>query len=138
VLGLAAAFLYAGYVVASSRVVGTAGPLASSTVVLASAAVSYGLLVLVRGPVLPGTPEGWAALVGLTLVSTVMATLTFFAGLERVGPVTASLLSAVEPVVAVLLGAAFLGERLSLLQGVGGLLILVAVGLLARADSTRA
>ena len=52
-----------------------------------------------------------------------VAVLTFFAGLERVGPV-----------VAVLLGAFVLGERLSVLQGVGGLLILTAVVLLARPD----
>ncbi|HEX8433589.1 EamA family transporter, partial [Archangium sp.] len=60
--------------------------------------------------------------------------LTFFAGMEKVGPVVTSLLSTVEPLVAVLLGAFFLGERLSLLQGVGGLLILTAVILLARPE----
>jgi drug/metabolite transporter (DMT)-like permease len=60
--------------------------------------------------------------------------LAFFAGLEKVGPVVASLLSTVEPLVAVLLGALLLGERLTLLQGVGGLLILTAVVLLARPE----
>ena len=71
------------------------------------------------------------------VLETVVTVLTFFAGMERVGPVVTSLLSTVEPLVAVLLGAFVLGERLSLLQGVGGLLILTAVVLLARPDKAR-
>jgi drug/metabolite transporter (DMT)-like permease len=136
-LGVLTAVIYAVYVFISSRVVGPAGPLASSTVILGSAGVVYGLMVLGRGPMWPQTGVGWAAVLGLALVSTVAAVLTFFAGLERVGPVIASLLSTLEPVVAVLLGAFFLGERLSLGQGVGGLLILAAVVLLARLDRAR-
>jgi drug/metabolite transporter (DMT)-like permease len=42
-----------------------------------------------------------------------------------------------EPLMAVLLGALFLDERLSARQGVGGLLILTAAILLARADAPR-
>uniref|UniRef100_UPI003204DAD1 DMT family transporter n=1 Tax=Corallococcus coralloides TaxID=184914 RepID=UPI003204DAD1 len=74
---------------------------------------------------------------GLALLSTVVAMLTFFAGLKRIGPVNTSLLSTLEPVMAVVLGALFLGERLSLRQGLGGLLILVAVVVLARGDPGR-
>jgi drug/metabolite transporter (DMT)-like permease len=40
-------------------------------------------------------------------------------------------------VMAVVLGALFLGERLSWRQGLGGLLILVAVLVLARSDPNR-
>ncbi|XXF78370.1 DMT family transporter [Myxococcaceae bacterium GXIMD 01537] len=137
-LGLLSALIYAVYIIVSARVVGPAGPLASSTVILGSAGVVFGALVLVRGPAWPQTVPGWAAVAGLALVATVAAVLTFFAGLERVGPVNASLLSTMEPVMAVVLGALFLGERLSLRQGFGGLLILVAVVLLARRDSARA
>ncbi|MGZ3457153.1 MAG: DMT family transporter, partial [Archangium sp.] len=134
--GVLSALVYAVYVFTSARVVGPAGPLAASTVILGSAAVVYGGLMLARGPALPQTAQGWMAVVALSLLSTVVAVLLFFAGLERVGPVVASLLSTVEPLVAVLLGAFVLGERLSLLQGVGGLLILTAVVLLARPERT--
>jgi drug/metabolite transporter (DMT)-like permease len=132
--GVLAALVYAVYVFTSSRVVGAAGPLAASTVILGSAGAVYGGLVLAQGPVLPQTGVGWLAVGALSLLSTVVAVLTFFAGLERVGPVVASLLSTIEPLVTVLLGALVLGERLSLLQGVGGLLILAAVVLLARPE----
>jgi drug/metabolite transporter (DMT)-like permease len=137
-LGVLSAFIYTAYVITSSRVVGQAGPLASSTVVLLSAGLAFGAMVLVRGPSFPVTPTGWGAVLGLSLLSTVVAVLTFFAGLERIGPVPTSLLSTLEPVMAVVLGALFLHERLSAMQGVGGLLILVAVVLLARADASKA
>lgn len=137
VLGVLSALIYAVYILVSARVVGRAGPLAASTVILGSAGVAFGLWVLARGAAWPQTPGGWAAVVGLALISTVAAVLTFFAGLERVGPVNASLLSTLEPVMAVLLGALFLGERLSVRQGVGGLLILGAVVMLARLDTAR-
>ncbi|AFE07767.1 hypothetical protein COCOR_07838 [Corallococcus coralloides DSM 2259] len=136
-LGVLSAVIYALYVLSSARVAGPAGPLAASTVVPLSAGVAFGALMLVKGPAFPQTPGGWAAVAGLALLSTVVAMLTFFAGLKRIGPVNTSLLSTLEPVMAVVLGAIFLGERLSLRQGLGGLLILVAVVVLARSDSSR-
>jgi drug/metabolite transporter (DMT)-like permease len=132
--GVLSALVYAVYVFTSARVVGPAGPLAASTVILGSAGGVYAGLMAVQGPALPQTPQGWMGVAGLTLLSTVVAVLTFFEGLRRVGPVVASLLSTVEPLVSVLLGAFLLEERLSLLQGVGGLLILTAVVLLARPE----
>lgn len=136
-LGVLSAVIYAVYVLSSARVVGPAGPLAASTIVPLSAGLAFGTLMLVKGPSFPRTPGGWGAVAGLTLLSTVVAMLTFFAGLKRIGPVNTSLLSTLEPVMAVVLGAIFLGERLSLRQGLGGLLILVAVVVLARSDSSR-
>ncbi|NOK08356.1 DMT family transporter [Corallococcus exercitus] len=136
-LGVLSAVIYALYVLSSARVAGPAGPLAASTVVPLSAGLAFGALMLVKGPSFPQTLGGWGAVAGLALLSTVVAMLTFFAGLKRIGPVNTSLLSTLEPVMAVVLGAIFLGERLSLRQGLGGLLILVAVVVLARSDSVR-
>ena len=52
---------------------------------------------------------------------------TFFAGLERVGPSKASTLSTLEPVVSVGLAILVLGEALNPFQILGGGLILAAV-----------
>lgn len=134
-LGLLSACLYAGYVVISARVAGRAGPLASSTVILSSAGATLGLVVLARGPAFPTTPTGWAAVVALALVSTVAAVLLFFVGMARIGPVNTSLVSTMEPLTAVVMGALFLDERLSARQVLGGLLILTAAVLLARSDA---
>jgi drug/metabolite transporter (DMT)-like permease len=63
----------------------------------------------------------------IALVSTVAAILCFFAGLARVGPSAASILSTLEPLVTVGLAAAAFGESLGAVQLVGGALVLGAV-----------
>ena len=73
---------------------------------------------------------GWAALVSLSLVSTVVAITTFFLGLDRVGPSTASIVSAVEPAWTVVLAALVFAERLGGVQLLGGALVLSAVVML--------
>jgi drug/metabolite transporter (DMT)-like permease len=91
-----------------------------------SAAIVYSGIVSVQGPAFPVTPLGWAAIVAIALISTVLAIVAFFSGLERIGPSRASTISTFEPVVSVVLAALVLGESFNVLQVVGGCLILVA------------
>jgi drug/metabolite transporter (DMT)-like permease len=51
----------------------------------------------------------------------------FFAGLHRVGPTRASIISTAEPLTAVLLAFAIFGESMTLLQLAGGALVLGGV-----------
>ena len=139
-LGLGAALAYAVYVVLSSRVLsehgvaGGTGPLATSAVVMLACGAVYDVLALTKGAHLPSEADGWAALAGVALICTVVAVATFFAALSRLGPADTSVLSTVEPVISVTVAAAVLGERLSALQVAGGVLVLLAVGALARLD----
>jgi drug/metabolite transporter (DMT)-like permease len=73
------------------------------------------------------TATGWAWLACLAVVSTVGAISLFFAGLRRVGPSAASILSTIEPVVTVALAFVVFGESLGPAQLVGGALVLSAV-----------
>jgi drug/metabolite transporter (DMT)-like permease len=73
------------------------------------------------------SPAGFAWLGGLALVSTVGAIALFFAGLRRVGPTAASILSTLEPVVTVALAFVVFGESLGPVQLAGGALVLLAV-----------
>ena len=132
-LGIAAAAIYAVYIVAGSRLTARVPPQTMATVVIAAAGAVFLVATLVRGPTWPRTPAGWLAVLGIAIVSTVAAIVLFFAGLERVGPTRAAVLSTVEPVCTVLLAAALLGESVAPSQLVGGALILTAVVLLARA-----
>ena len=68
----------------------------------------------------------------IALVSTVIAIVAFFAGLKRVGPATASIVSTLEPVVTVTLAWLLFAESLSAIQGAGGALVIVAAAMLAR------
>jgi drug/metabolite transporter (DMT)-like permease len=65
------------------------------------------------------------------VVCTVGAVSLFFAGLKRVGPTSASILSTVEPVVTVILAFLVFGELLGPLQLLGGAFVIVAVLVLA-------
>jgi drug/metabolite transporter (DMT)-like permease len=132
-LGIGAAAIYAVYIVAGSRLSARVAPRTMATVVIASAAAVFLVAAHIQGPTWPRTPAGWSAVLGIAIISTVAAIIFFFAGLERVGPTRAAVLSTVEPVCTVVLAAALLGETVAPSQLVGGALILTAVVLLARA-----
>jgi len=131
--GVVAAVVYAVYIVAGTRLTSRVAPLALSAVIAASAALVFVAVAALRGPQWPVTTAGWAAVVAIALVSTVLAISLFFAGLARVGATRAATLSTIEPVVTIALAAGVLGERIAAVQLAGGALILGAVLLLARA-----
>jgi len=130
-LGLAAALVYAVYILVSSRVTGV-GPFATAAWVLTASAVVMGVLALATGPRLPSSAIAWLALVGVALIGTVVAVTTFFAALALLGPSDTAVVSTVEPVVSIAVAGLVLGERLGPLQLAGGVVVLLAVGVLAR------
>lgn len=136
-LGIAAAVDYAIYILLGSRIVRRSSPLGSTTVIITSTAGVYAGIVAFRGLTFPTVSTGWIAIIAIALISTVLAFATFFAGLKRIGPTSASTLSTFEPIVAVVLAAIVLGETISPIQVLGGALILAAVVLLARSDRWR-
>jgi drug/metabolite transporter (DMT)-like permease len=132
-LGLAAAVVYTTYILVSQGVAGRVRPTLLAAIVCSGAALSLTAGSALLGELRPGevTAAGWGWLAGIALVSTVAAVSLFFAGLKRVGPTTASVLSTVEPVVTVLLAFLVFGELLGSLQMLGGLLVIAAVLVLA-------
>jgi len=133
-LSLGAAFIYSIYILVGSKIVKQGTAIQSSTVIIISAAVVYGGLISIQGPVFPATLSGWISVIALALISTVLAAVTFLAGLERVGPMNASTLSTIEPMVTVVLASLILGETITLLRVLGGIMILLAVIFLARGE----
>jgi len=136
-LGIAAAVDYAIYILLGSRIVRRSGSMASTTVIITSTAGVYVGIVAIHGTTYPTTSTGWIAIIAIALISTVLAFVTFFAGLKRIGPTTTSTLSTFEPIVAVVLAAIVLGETISPIQILGGILILAAVVLLATSGKWR-
>lgn len=130
-LGIAAALIYATYITVGGRFLPGADPLAVSTLVCASAAVVFLSWAAVNGAKLPTSAGGWWALLGIAILSTVVAILTFFAGLARLGASRAAILSTLEPVVTLALAAAFLHEAVSAWQIAGGAMILGSAALTA-------
>jgi drug/metabolite transporter (DMT)-like permease len=128
-LALTAAVLYSGYILVSDGVAARMGPLALSTLLCTAAAFTLTLASFAGGDLDPAgvSAEGFAWLGGLAVVSTVGAIGLFFAGLRRVGPAAASILSTLEPVVTVALAFVAFGESLAPAQLAGGALVLLAV-----------
>lgn len=135
--GLGAAGIYAVYILTGSRVLAQVDALWAATIIMTTAAVGFGLLYLVSPdrPALPATVPAWAAVLAIALLCTVVAGLTFLAGLARVGPADASTLSTIEPVVSVVLSAAVIGEAVTVWTLAGGGLVLGAVIVLSRAPA---
>jgi drug/metabolite transporter (DMT)-like permease len=133
-LALGAALIYTTYILVSQGVAGRVSPTQLSALVCSGAAVTLASGSLLLGDLRPAevTLAGWGWLAGISLVSTVAAVSLFFAGLKRVGPTTASVLSTVEPVVTVVLAFLVFGELLGALQLLGGGLVIAAVLVLAR------
>ncbi len=132
VLGVCAALIYSIYILVGSRMMRAEGPLPAATVVMLSAAVVFGVMAAIRQPSLPGSASGWLAVLAIALVSTVIAMVSFFAGLARLGPGDAATISTLEPLVTVILAAIFLAEPLTSMRLVGGGIILTALVVLAR------
>jgi drug/metabolite transporter (DMT)-like permease len=132
-LGLGAALVYSTYILVSEGIAGRVSPRLLSALVCTGAAVALTVATALLGDLRPGdvTAAGWGWLACLAVVSTVGAISMFFAGLDRVGPTSASILSTVEPVVTVLLAFLVFGETLAAVQLAGGVLVIAAVLALA-------
>jgi drug/metabolite transporter (DMT)-like permease len=131
---IAAALIYSVYIIVGTNVMKHVSPVQSSVVIFASAGAVYGILMAVNGVHFPTTNIGRLNIVGIVLGATVIPVVAFLAGLERIGPTNAAMLSTLEPVVTVLLAAWIFGERLQPIILLGGGLILVAVILLTRGE----
>ena len=133
-LAIAAAAIYSIYINVGAGVLKQVSAVQSSTVIFASAGIVYAGLTLAKGGHPPHSASGWWAMGAIIIVATVIPVVTFLAGMKRIGPTNASMLSTFEPVVTVLLAAILFGEALSAVTLIGGGLILVAVLLLARGE----
>jgi len=130
-MAIGASLTYTTYILVSDGIVGDVDPFALALLVLTGATVTFSVAGLATGSIDFALPaEAWLWLVLIALVSTVVAVSAFFAGLRRVGPSEAAILSTFEPPVTVALAFAVLGERLSVAQLAGGALVLAAVVLL--------
>ncbi|WP_449065247.1 DMT family transporter [Planomonospora algeriensis] len=137
-LAFGASITYTAYILVSDTVVHRLPPVVLSALVMTGAAFTLAARALFTGGVDLGFGvRGWFWLACIAVVSTVVAMLTFFAGLRRTGPSTAAILSTFEPVVTTALAALALAEFLTPVQLAGGLLVLSSVAVL-QAGSNRA
>ncbi|MFC5745422.1 EamA family transporter [Actinomadura rugatobispora] len=141
--GLGAAACQAAYFLIIDRLTGDVDPLAMTAV---GSVVGAAVLTLLAVPwtlpweVLPAavpvgghTAPGWVLAAWIILVSTVVAYLTGVAGVQRLSAQVAGAICYTEAVAATLIAWAALGERLTPVQTVGGVVVLAGAFIAQRA-----
>ncbi len=130
-LALMNACIYSIYILVGARFLGAVDATANAFLVCLGAAISLWLISLVVPAQFPTTTGGWANAAAIAVAGSIVAMVTFFAGLKRLGAATASVVSTVEPVVTVLLAWLFLNEKMGAVQLLGGVIIVLAAALFA-------
>jgi drug/metabolite transporter (DMT)-like permease len=105
-----------------------AGPTAA--IMLSATAAAWWVAALATArPALPAQipGEAWFGLVGVGVIAGAVAVQAFYAGARRIGAAQASIVSTVEPVYTIALAALLLGETLTEIQLLGGLLVIMGV-----------
>ena len=141
--GLGAAACQAAYFLIIDRFTGEVDPLAMSaagtvagTAVLSLLAAPWTLPFHLLGTAVPvggHTAPGWTLAAWIILVSTVLAYITGVAGVQRLSAQVAGAICYTEAVAAILIAWAVLGERLTLVQAVGGAVVLAGAYIAQRA-----
>ena len=144
-LVLLSAVFFTIYLLGLSHSLEQTDVITSVVIVNAGGAISYWFLVATSPGSLtaefPRDSVAWLYIAGLVVFGTVTPILAGFAGLKRVGPSMVSVLTTLEPVLAIAAGVIFLGEDLTVNRVVGaGFVIgaLIALSVLEARTETSA
>ncbi|GAB3701544.1 DMT family transporter [Mariniluteicoccus flavus] len=129
--GLGSAVAYTVYYFGMDTLPAHTDRLTASTLVCSGAATSVTVTALVTGSFALPRAAAWPWLAAMGVVCTVVAIALLMIGIAAAGPSTASVVSCLEPIAAVLLGAAFLGEAFGPPRWIGTLAVVGAVLLLS-------
>jgi drug/metabolite transporter (DMT)-like permease len=127
---LGVAVCYATGPVIASRKLSQLPSLGMTAVCLAFAAVIYAPLAAVTWPSAVPAGKVFASIGGLAVICTAIAFVVFFALIAEVGPAKATVITYVNPAVAVVLGALVLGERVTVAM-VGAFALILGGSVLA-------
>jgi drug/metabolite transporter (DMT)-like permease len=132
IFGLGAALIYSIYIITGTKAMRSTTPITATGVIMIGSAFVYVLYGFYYKIKLPDTIEQWGWIEAIVVVSTLLSSVTFFAGLKMIGAVKASMISTLELVVTLVLSCMILGEKMEFLQMIGSVFILVAAILLAK------
>ncbi|WP_338084971.1 DMT family transporter [Dehalobacterium formicoaceticum] len=121
-----ASVVYAGYVILSNKILKQVPPIIATAFICLF--ISLGLFVAgLSSKSLNFGFQGtaWPWIIGLVIVSTICAMLTFFQGLEILGPTKATVLSTAEPVFGVIIAMILFSDRLTKIQFFGAFGVIV-------------
>ncbi|WP_088040771.1 DMT family transporter [Bacillus sp. EAC] len=125
-LALAAAVVYSIYIIVGGRVTLQLPPIVTCAYITLFAAISFLIVgVSTNSLHVHFSLVGWLAILSISIISSVISMLSFFAGIKLIGPTKGSILSMIEPVITILFSTILFNERMNLLQLFGGTVVLV-------------
>lgn len=130
-LGLTSAVVYSTYILSGGVLLRDVPAVYATAIIATAGGVCYLAFGAATRQLHGLDAQGWGIVAGIAVVPTLVAASTFLAGLVRVGPTRASIVSTLEPATTALLAALFLGEGLSATRLVGGAVVLGAAVLVA-------
>ena len=126
VAGLIAATCYAFYVVGSKHFSAQMDATFLAMVVSLGSAMIFYLLALTSGEFfIPHQGDTWVYLLALGILATAIPIQLMLQGLKLISSLKASIISVLEPLVTLLVGIIMLHEGFTLLQALGGFLLLM-------------
>ncbi len=140
ICSLISAFSFAAYYIIMKQVKADKIEVVKFTTwVMLLSAVYFIICALIFEKGLTMIPDGnsWLLVLGLGLWSTMVSNFTGVKAVRRIGPTMTSILGALQPVTAVVLGVAFLHEHLYLKSLIGIILILAAVTIVVMHQNKR-
>lgn len=127
---LASLFYASGSVYARKRGHGLPAQLQALLQIGMGGVIVWALAFFVERPIpLPVLPLTWVALLSLGLLSSCLAYIIYFMLLHQIGPTRMSMVTYIPPLIGVLLGVVFLGERFYWQVLFGALLILSGISI---------
>ena len=98
--------------------------------VLAWGCLVYLVMIPLGSPLtIPSAPSGWLNLLALAVIPTVISLFCTTRAIQLIGSTPTAIFGALEPVTAVVLSVVVLGQPLTVIESIGGLLIVVATTL---------
>jgi drug/metabolite transporter (DMT)-like permease len=135
-LALGSAVAYAGYILISAGQLERTNPFLLAALVTTGAAITLTAAGIARSDVSLDADASLLASIVLVSFVAVAGMTTFVAGIDRLGPSRASIVSAVQPALTPVVGFAVFADRLGPAQVVGGGLVLAGVVVLEARGTT--
>ncbi|MBD1866422.1 EamA family transporter [Cyanobacteria bacterium FACHB-471] len=127
-IGLTTAVFFSAYIILSEQMTGTGESVGILLKTYAVASLFWLAYQFTQGlPIALLTPEHFSKLLVVSIVGNLMPYLLFLWSIQRVHAERAAIVATLEPFVAAILAWLWFGQTLSLLQILGGVLIIVAV-----------
>jgi drug/metabolite transporter (DMT)-like permease len=129
-LALGSAVAYTGYILTSAGQLERTDPFLFTALVATGAAVVLTVAGAAQNDVSLEVGASALALIGALALVAIAGMVTFVAGIRRLGPSRASIVSAVQPALTPVVGFAVFAERLAPAQMLGGTLVIAGIVIL--------